>query len=82
MNGRPWLQVHTDALSALAGVCSDGEIGRLTGHAAITVRTRRKRLGLPAYHPGHRAVTYGTWEDLSDVSREAIRRATRSGIAC
>jgi hypothetical protein len=56
-NGHPWTQEHTATLQAWAGRESDADIGRRTGHAAITVRCYRNALGLPAYVPRTKAWT-------------------------
>ena len=47
MNGKHWSQSDTETLQCMAGKYTDEEIARVTGHATITVRTRRNHLGLP-----------------------------------
>jgi hypothetical protein len=57
MNGRTWTAADTAILKDWAGRESDAEIGKRTGHAAITVRGYRNALGLAAYTPRTRAWT-------------------------
>lgn len=49
--GRPWSSSDTATLREWAGRESDADIGKRTGHAAITVRCYRNAMGLPAYVP-------------------------------
>jgi hypothetical protein len=48
MNGRPWLQSHTETLLQMnAKGYTDAEIATITGHNRRTVERRRNALGLP-----------------------------------
>jgi len=48
MNGHKWTPSHTETLIRMNAVgYTDEEIARTTGHATITVRSRRTLLGLP-----------------------------------
>jgi hypothetical protein len=49
--GKPWTEEDTATLERMAGRVPDAEIGRMTGHEAITIRKRRSDLGLSAYRP-------------------------------
>lgn len=75
MRGKAWLPCHDGVLRALAGLCTDAEIGAETGHAEITIRKRRTAMGLPAYHPANRRMRYGSWIELSPQALAGIRRA-------
>lgn len=69
MNGQPWKAEHTRLLEALAGLVSDAVLAGMTGHATRTIRRQRDARGLPAYHPAR----YGTWDELPETARQAIR---------
>ena len=57
---REWTERHTEILDRMAGLYTDEEIGRVTGHAAITVRVRRTIRGLPPCR--RRDWTKRTWK--------------------
>ncbi len=63
MKRHQWTKEDTETLQNMAGKYTDEEIGRVTGHATITVRVRRTNLGLSPCR--RKDWTKRTWKDAA-----------------